>query len=312
MGKVEKFISFIILLVLIVLLAVLFKRLYTPQEVVKTYQVAVIMDNSAEEYWKYIMLGAEKAGIDNNMDLRFVGMYVDMTEGEQLSYIEREIENKVDAIVLAPINSQALELWLEEKKISIPIISLGEEINSQKVIKHISVDNYTMGEHLAEVLAKDAPQETSYIFYPHGAVGGIEERYNGLINKLRELRIAYETVYVNREDLEYGNLYAASMDPSGSAIGLIPEITEQLSEAFGEDRRVYGVGITDNILRGLEKGSISKVIAQSDYDAGYLSINWLYGYLEEKKNEEVFLEIYEVDKNNMFTMPLEQILFPIS
>lgn len=312
MGKIEKFISLIILIILLILLAVLFKRLYTPKEVASTYEVAVIMDNSSEEYWKYLMLGAEKAGIDSNVDLRFVGMYIDMKEEEQLSYIEREIQNNVDAIVISPISSKALESWLEGRKISIPIISIGGKIDSEKVIKHISADNYTMGERLAEALSLEDSLETSYIFYPHGAVGDVVERYKGLINKLEELEIAYEVIYLNSGVLEPGNVYTASIASSGSVIGLTPGITELLSASFGEVRSVYGVGITDNILKGLEKGTIKKVIAQSDYDSGYLSINWIYSYLDGKKEEEVFLEIYEVDKNNMFTMPLEQILFPIS
>ena len=268
MGKIEKFISLIILIILLILLAVLFKRLYTPKEVASTYEVAVIMDNSSEEYWKYLMLGAEKAGIDSNVDLRFVGMYIDMKEEEQLSYIEREIQNNVDAI---------------------PIISIGGKIDSEKVIKHISADNYIMGERLAEALALEDSLETSYIFYPHGAVGDVMERYKGLINKIEELEIAYEVIYLNSGVLEPGIVYAASIGSSGSVIGLTPGITELLSASFGEVRSVYGVGITDNILKGLEKGTIKKVIAQSDYDSGYLSINWIYSYLDGKKEDEVFL-----------------------
>ena len=312
MEKIEKFISLIILIILLILLAVLFKRLYTPKEAASTYEVAVIMDNSSEEYWKYLMLGAEKAGIDSNVDLRFVGMYIDMKEEDQLSYIEREIQNNVDAIVISPINSKALESWLEGRRISIPIISIGGKIDSEKVIKHISADNYVMGERLAEALALEDSVETSYIFYPYGAVGDVEERYKGLIKKLKELEIPYEVIHVNKGALEPGSFYADSMASSGSVIGLTPGITELLSASFGENRRVYGVGITDNILKGIEKGTIKKVIAQSDYDLGYLSINWIHRYLNGKKEDEAFLEIYEVDKNNMFTMPLEQILFPIS
>lgn len=313
MGKIEKAVSLIILIILLILLAVLFRRLYSPKEVVSTYEVAVIMDNSSEEYWKYFKMGAEKAAVDNNVDLRFIGMYLDMKEEDQLSYMEREIANNVDAIVISPINSHSLEKWLEENKITIPIISVGGKINSHKVIKHIAADNYSMGKRLAEAVALDNPMETCYILYPNGATGeSIEERYKGLTNKLKMLNIAYETLYMSVGTLEYGDVYLNSMEASGSIIGLTPRITEQLSTTAFRERKVYGIGITDDILASLEEGSIRKIITQSEYDVGYLSINCIKSYLEKNDDEEIFLEVYEVDKNNMFTKPLEQILFPIS
>ena len=313
MGKMEKNICLIVLVIILILLAVLFRRLHSSDKIASTYEVAVIMDNSSEEYWRYFKLGAEKAGADNNMDLRFVGMYLDMEEEGQLSYMEREIANDVDAIIISPINSSALEKWLEEKKITIPVITVGGKVSSQKVINHISADDYSMGESLAEAVAKDNPKSTCTIVYPNGTVEEpIAKRYKGLIDKLEELNITYERYDMSKESLGYGDIYLSYIQDSENVIGLTSRITEQLSSFVGAEKKVYGIGITDEILAGLEKGTIRRIVAHSQYDAGYISINWINSYLKNKTVEDMLLEVYEVDKNNMFTKPLEQILFPIS
>ena len=75
---------------------------------------------------------------------------------------------------------------------------------------------------------------------------------------------------------------------------------------------VYGVGTSNGILRGLEEGTAAALVIQSDYDAGYLSLLSVLETLEGRRPEDQTLDCYTVTAENMFTDPIDQILFPVA
>ena len=52
------------------------------------------------------------------------------------------------------------------------------------------------------------------------------------------------------------------------------------------------------------------LVVQSDYEAGYLSLLSVLETLEGRRPEDQTLDCYTVTAENMFTDPMDQILFP--
>ena len=62
----------------------------------------------------------------------------------------------------------------------------------------------------------------------------------------------------------------------------------------------------------LEDGTVAALVIQSDYDAGYLSLLSVLETLEGRRPEDQTLDCYTVTAENMFTDPMDQILFPVA
>lgn len=87
--------------------------------------------------------------------------------------------------------------------------------------------------------------------------------------------------------------------------------TPALCQRSGGTSQVYGVGASNQLLHDLEEGKAAALAVQSDYDAGYLSLLSVIAQLEGERQENRVLESYVATAENMFTDPMDQILFPI-
>ena len=119
-----------------------------------------------------------------------------------------------------------------------------------------------------------------------------------------ERRIACEQVTVDPEE--------DFVLPDGrAAVALEPEMTQALCQRSGGALQVYGMGASNQLLHDLEEGKAAALAVQSDYDAGYLGLLSVIAQLEGERQENRVLESYVATAENMFTDPMDQILFPI-
>ena len=119
-----------------------------------------------------------------------------------------------------------------------------------------------------------------------------------------ERRIACEQVTVDPEE-------DFALPDGRAAVALEPEMTQALCQRGGGTSQVYGVGASNQLLHDLEEGKAAALAVQSDYDAGYLSLLSVIAQLEGERQENRVLESYVATAENMFTDPMDQILFPI-
>ena len=88
-------------------------------------------------------------------------------------------------------------------------------------------------------------------------------------------------------------------------------LAEALCQAAGAGSGpVYGIGSSDLLLHYLEEGTAAALVVQSDYEAGYLSVQGVLDALEGSSPQDRDLACYTVTAETMFTDPLDQILFP--
>lgn len=127
------------------------------------YRIAVIPKGTTHEFWKSVHAGADKAAREaGNVEIFWKGpLQENDTEG-QINVVQEFITKKVDGMVLAPLDSQALIAVVRDaKNQGIPTVIFDSGLADESlIVSHVATDNYHGGalaaRRLAEVLGADS------------------------------------------------------------------------------------------------------------------------------------------------------------
>lgn len=303
MGRIEKRIFMGVLAVLAAALAALVLQPLYKSDVPTIYHVSVLLDGAEEGYWQNFRRGVNQAAQERNVDVRFVSRYEGEAGAAQVEALRREWEGEADAVVVIPVDGALLSQVLQEAPQALAVTVAGPALESDRVDCYVSADPKEMGRMLADAIADDGAAACTVYLSKEG-VEAAASRYQGLAGRLRERGVACERITVDQEG-EF------SLPAGRAAVALEPGMTEALCRRSGGAWRVYGVGASNKLLHDLEQGTAQALVVQSDYDAGYLSLLSVLGVLEGKKTADRTLDCYCVRAGNLFTDPMEQILFPV-
>jgi ribose transport system substrate-binding protein len=123
------------------------------------YRIAVIPKGTTHEFWKSVHAGAAKAAEEaGNIEIIWKGpLQENDTEG-QINVVQEFITKKVDGIVLAPLDSQALIGPVKDAQLEgIPTVIFDSGLADESIIvSYVATDNHRGGaiaaRRLAEVL----------------------------------------------------------------------------------------------------------------------------------------------------------------
>jgi len=120
------------------------------------YRIAVIPKGTTHEFWKSVHAGAAQAAKeDGNVEIFWKGpLQENDTEG-QVNVVQDFITKKVDGIVLAPLDSQALVASVKDaQQHGIPTVIFDSALSDESIIvSYVATDNYVGGAMAARRLA---------------------------------------------------------------------------------------------------------------------------------------------------------------
>jgi ribose transport system substrate-binding protein len=126
-----------------------------PKEI--KYRIAVIPKGTTHEFWKSVHAGADKAAKEaGNVEIFWKGpLQENDTEG-QINVVQEFITKKVDGMVLAPLDSQALVSSVKDaQQQGIPTVIFDSGLADESVIvSFVATDNYIGGALAARKLAE--------------------------------------------------------------------------------------------------------------------------------------------------------------
>lgn len=307
MGHLERAAFFVILAIMIIILIVMLKQGNAREEEASIFQVSIIINDVNDDYWENFSKGVNSAAVDYNVDVHFVTLLDGVSAENQLYYLEREIRNNADAIVISAVDGESLAQWLDAESPDIPIITVGEEVCSDQVKMYINLNDYAMGLKLAQDIGQAGGVRSCTILIMQDSGSCIQKRLNGLTYGLTEEGIAY-TVREVAED-SWGSVTTHD----DAAIALEPPVLEKLIEEVYGEIKLYGIGFTNEILYSLDEGDIQGIVVLSDYAAGYQSITSTINALERNAQpDEILMRCFSASRENIYSGPVEQVLFPIS
>jgi len=115
-----------------------------PTAFAKDISLGLAIPYFGQEFWATVQKGAEDEAAKTGVKLVVAESYNDPTK--QTAQVESFVASKVDAILLPPVDPQALIPAVEEaNKAGIPVITVGTNVAGGKVTSFVGSNNITVG-----------------------------------------------------------------------------------------------------------------------------------------------------------------------
>src|SRR5262245_2767765 len=121
------------------------------------YRIAVIPKGTTHEFWKSVHAGATQAAKEaGNVEILWKGPLQENDAEGQINVVQEFVTKKVDGLVLAPLDSQALVASVRDaKQQGIPTVIFDSGLSDESIIvSYVATDNYHGGALAARRLAE--------------------------------------------------------------------------------------------------------------------------------------------------------------
>jgi simple sugar transport system substrate-binding protein len=246
---------------------------------------SVITHGSAgDAFWDVVQNGAEAAGEDLGIDVDYQS---DGDPQRQAQLIDAAVNQGVDGIVVSMANPDAIQESVEAAVAAgIPVVTInsgGDRSAEFGAIGHVGQDEAIAGEGAGRRLAADGARSVLCVIHEAGNIG-LEQRCAGASTGLgTEVR----TLQVDINDLTGAQSTITSQlqsDPSIDAVltlnSAVAAVAVQSLADAGSDAAVATFDLNQDVISGIQDGSIAFAVDQQQYEQGYLPIVMLQLYAE--------------------------------
>lgn len=279
MKKAERNLMIFISFALVLLFVLSSTDLVLTEKKSEVYVISVLVDDDSSKSWHNFRMGMDKAAEKWNADVSFVTLYDKGSALQQAQLLQREVENGADAIILSPADCEALVSVLDDIPVSIPIITIGTEVDSPRVRSVITADPAVMGAQLGGHIAVDHKTksfsqviEVTYRQDRNDAALLSDSLWRALPDNLPVRKVIVRTP----DDLDVFITQLGALTTPTAVVASDADTLLSLADGLEAKRpdilSLYGVGWSGGLLRHMESGGIVDVGVYSDYDMGYLSV----------------------------------------
>ncbi len=121
----------------------------------RPYKIAVVLKNFTNPFWLTHQKAAEQAGKDLGVEITVLAPTKPDNVEEQIRSLEDLITKKVDAVVVAPANTQAIAAGVQKLNAAkIPVVYDNTRGSGGSFVAYIGADNILVGRTMAEEMAK--------------------------------------------------------------------------------------------------------------------------------------------------------------
>lgn len=119
--------------------------------------IAVIPKGLTHVFWQSVRAGAERAGKEFGVEIKWDGPQKESDQAGQIAVVENAINSKVDGIVLAPLDKAALVGVIKkanEAKIPLTVFDSAADVGEEAYVSFVATDNKKGGVLAAERMGK--------------------------------------------------------------------------------------------------------------------------------------------------------------
>lgn len=297
----------------------------------KTLKIPVIPKGTSHEFWKSIHAGAvmaqqelEKEG--QRVNIVWKGPLREDDRDQQIQVVENFVAQRVDGIVLAPLDSHALVAPVERAiRARVPVVIIDSALNSQQPASYVATDNYkggTLGaQHLAKVL--NGQGKVILLRYQVGSAS-TEAREKGFMDEIKKYPgievkssdqysgatrdSAYQAAQnlLNRYGKEVNGIFAPCEPVT---VGVLMALRD-LGKAGGAVNLV-GFDAGTQSVEALKRGDIQGLVIQNPVRMGYLGVRTMVDFINKKKVDRVIdTGVQVATRENMSDPKVNEILYP--
>jgi len=294
-------------------------------------RIAVIPKGATHEFWKSVHAGAKDAEKElGNVEIIWKGPMKEDDRQSQIEVVETFITDKVDGIVIAPLDNVALVKPIENAVSSqIPVVVIDSGVKSTKYTSFVATDNFKGGELAAKRLVEVLGGKGNVVMlrYQPGSASTME-REDGFLNELKKakgIKLIQDNQYggPTTESAQQAseNIVASFKKPDGT-IGIDGIFCPNESSTFGMLRvlqenkltgkiKFVGFDASAKLVDALKAGEINGLVLQNPRNMGYLGVKTLVEAIGKKKVENrIDTGATMVTKENMTDPEIAKLLAP--
>jgi ribose transport system substrate-binding protein len=243
--------------------------------------IAVIPKGSTHDFWKSVHAGANAAGKEFGYEIYWNAPELETDRERQIQIVEDFIVQKVDGVVLAPVDKDAIVPVVEKLATEkIPCAIIDSAIGTDKYITFAATDNYKGGALAAERMGKilNGKGKVILVKYAPGSAS-TTERENGFLETLKKdfpgievvdskyAMATVESALTATEDLltRHPDLQGLFACNASSAVGAFQALQSQKRPEV----KMVGFDAETALLDGLHAGLIDSIVVQDPYKIGY-------------------------------------------
>lgn len=247
--------------------------------------------------------GAEKAASENNIELLWKSSLKEDDRAEQTKVVEGFTQDKVDGIVLAPLDENALTAPVKEaQSAGIPVIIVDSGLKGVDPVCYIATDNFVAGKVCGEELAKSLPPKSKVMMlrYSEGSAS-TNAREEGFLEaaKAKGLEVVSAEQYAGatRELAQSASENLIQRFKTGETLSVAGVFTPNESTTFGMLRalqsaqllgkvKIVGFDSSKELIDAVKTGSITGVMLQDPFKMGYLGVKSMVDHLKKSGKVE--------------------------
>ena len=268
----------------------------------KKLRIAFIPKGATHEFWKAMEAGARKAAEENNVELLWKSALKEDDRAEQVKVVENFTNEKVDGIVLAPLDENALTSPSKEAmNAGIPVLIVDSGLKGLEPVSFIATDNYQAGKECGEQLAKAVGVKAKVVLlrYQEGSASTMA-REQGFLDAAKEkgLEVVSSEQYggATRESAQSASENLIARFKSGDGLTIKGIFTPNESTAFGMMRALQtaqllgkvtlvGFDSSKELLDSVKKGDVEGLMLQDPFKMGYLGVTNMVKHIKGEKLE---------------------------
>jgi ribose transport system substrate-binding protein len=257
-------------------------------------RIAVIPKGTTFTFWQSVYAGARAAGEEFGYQIYFNGPERETDRERQIQIIEDFVVQKVDGIVLAPLDRKALvPSVLKLARLKIPCVIIDSDIETDQYITFAATVNYQGGVLAARRMGETLGGKGRIVVlkYTQGS-GSTTDRENGFIETIQkefpgiqivDTRYALDTVETAlqaTEDLltRNGDLQGLFAPNISSSVGALRALLSQKRTEV----KMVGFDAEKALVEAVRAGQIDALIVQNPYRMGYEGVKAVVDSLRGK------------------------------
>jgi len=277
----------------------------------KPYQIAVVLKNFTNPFWLTHQKAAEKGGKELGVNITVLAPTKPDNVEEQVRILEDLVSKKIDAVVVAPANTQAIAGGIQKLNAAkIPVVYDNTRGSGGTFVTYIGADNVLVGRTMTEEMVKRMGGKGKLLVL-EGVPGQqtADDRLKGVKEVLAMNKgIEYISQTANWTIDEGRNVTENTLQrwPDLKAILCIGgDMALGASEAVkGADKEgkiiVSGMDVNRPIVEAVKAGRIDFTVSQAPMDQAYWSVVAAVRALNgEKVPQEIRTPVVIVTKENV-------------
>jgi simple sugar transport system substrate-binding protein len=247
----------------------------------KKLTIAVLTHGDGGVFWSVFQKGAEKAGKDLGVNVRYVGS--NNTGTKQADSINQAVTDKVAGIAVSLADPAAVKSAVQAAvKAGIPVVTTNSGSNLFKefgAFTHIGQDEFTAGAGAGEKF-QAAGVKSLLCVKQEQTNTGLDARCNGAKSTFKG-KFDIITTTGDKSGKQQADIKAAldSRKDVDGVFGTGPVVAHDASAAakeLGRKVTIGGVDLSTDLLKDISTGTVSFTIDQQQYLQGYVSVLSLY------------------------------------